>query len=86
MTGDSISSSINPSGSTKRSPLFSNRSLISSATTWFARNRFFHHAIELLGMAKLTIVTCPLPRAPRRAPGHGKKVMIVPGFPTLSPK
>ena len=26
------------------------------------------------------IVTCPLPRVPGRAPGHGKKVMIVPGY------
>jgi len=46
----------------------------------------FPNAIEFRGTAKLTVVTCPLPRAPRRAPGQGKNVMIVPGVPDVIAK
>ena len=35
--------------------------------------------IEFRGIAKEVTVTWPLPFLPRRAPGQGKKVIIVPG-------
>ena len=41
---------------------------------------------EVAGIANVTASISPTPRMPRRASGHGKKVKIVPGLPTPSPK
>ena len=40
---------------------------------------------EFFGTAKLVATTWPVPRAPRRAPGHAKNVIAVPGRPVRSP-
>src|SRR5439155_13980359 len=37
------------------------------------------------GIEKEVVVTCPAPFLPRGAPGHGKNVRIVPGWPSSSP-
>ncbi len=73
-----------PSGSAKDSTSSSKRVSALSTSTPLAR-RSFQYPSDPSGTEKLVVLVWPVPRRPRGAPGHEKKVRIVPGLPTLSP-
>jgi hypothetical protein len=55
---------------------------------FFSRHSGFQHSLfpKTYRMRNEVAVTCPAPRRPRAAPGHGKKVSIVPAEPSSSAK
>jgi hypothetical protein len=57
----------------------------SATETPFSLNRSSQKGTASRATEKALATTCPAPRLPLGACGHGKKVMAVPGVPTSSP-
>ncbi len=75
-----------PSASAKRSTGSPKRGSPCSTGTPAEERRFSQKASEPAGTEKAVAVVSPTPLLPRLAPGHGKKVRMVPGEPMSSPK
>src|SRR5512132_2649330 len=71
-----ISSIRSPSGSINRITSSPNRGDVLSAVTCCCFKRSSQYPIESGGIANAVASTWPVPRIPRRAPGHGKNVRI----------
>src|SRR2546422_3835750 len=79
------SSRFRPSGSEKEINCSSKRSTGPVKATSCLPRRSTQYLTLSRGIEKEVVVTCPAPFLPRGAPGHGKNVRIVPGWPSSSP-